>query len=311
MAAVASSRSDSFTRSSFRPRMRVMPSAKAAATARIGYSSIMVGARSAGTSTPLRPPRPDPQVGDVLTALVALLQHLDRGAHLAQRREQPRAQRIGHHAIEDDFGARHDQRGHQRERGRRRIGRHHHRRSLKLRLAVQRDAPAMARRPTRPSGSAPKCFSIFSVWSRVASCSIRPWCPGAARPASSTADLSCAEGTGASYSIGIGSLAPRSVIGSRPPSADIGGARAHLLQRIEDAAHRARAQAGVAVKHGLDRAAGDRPHDQAAAGPGIAEIERRGRLARSRRRRRPATRQAPALRSAPPSRPVPAWPCRC
>ncbi len=33
--------------------MRVVPSAQDAATARMGYSSIMVGARSAGTSTPL------------------------------------------------------------------------------------------------------------------------------------------------------------------------------------------------------------------------------------------------------------------
>ena len=51
--ATAASRSDSLTRSSFNPRIRVVPSANAAATARIGYSSIIDGARSAGTSTPL------------------------------------------------------------------------------------------------------------------------------------------------------------------------------------------------------------------------------------------------------------------
>ena len=65
---------------------------------------------------------------------------------------------------------------------------------------------------------APKCLSIFSVWSRVASFSITVVAPGAASPASSTADLSCADGTGASYSIGIGSRAPCSKTGSRPPS---------------------------------------------------------------------------------------------
>ncbi len=43
--------------------------------------------------------------------------------------------------------------------------------------------------------------------------------PGALRPASSTADLICAEGTGVRYRIGSGSAAPRSVIGQRPPSA--------------------------------------------------------------------------------------------
>ena len=51
-AATAASRSDSLTLSSCRPRMRVVPSAKAAATARTGYSSIIDGARCAGTSTP-------------------------------------------------------------------------------------------------------------------------------------------------------------------------------------------------------------------------------------------------------------------
>ena len=51
-AAVAATRSLSFTRSSFSPRMRVVPTAWAAMTASTGYSSIMIGARSHGTSTP-------------------------------------------------------------------------------------------------------------------------------------------------------------------------------------------------------------------------------------------------------------------
>ena len=55
-------------------------------------------------------------------------------------------------------------------------------------------------RPWAPSRhdtmSAPKCFSISSVWSRLASLSITVVMPGAARPASSTADLICAEATG-------------------------------------------------------------------------------------------------------------------
>ena len=44
--------------------------------------------------------------------------------------------------------------------------------------------------------SAPKCFSISSVWSRLASCSMTVVTPGAASPASSTADLIWAEATG-------------------------------------------------------------------------------------------------------------------
>ena len=78
------------------------------------------------------------------------------------------------------------------------------------------------RRPCAPSAvvtmSAPKCFSMSSVWSRLASCSITVVRPGAARPASSTADLIWAEATGVRYSIGKGSRAPCRVSGSRPPS---------------------------------------------------------------------------------------------
>src|SRR5688572_16794391 len=52
-ASTAASRSLSFTLSSSSPSMRVTPSAKAAATASTGYSSIIDGARSRGTFTPL------------------------------------------------------------------------------------------------------------------------------------------------------------------------------------------------------------------------------------------------------------------
>ena len=65
---------------------------------------------------------------------------------------------------------------------------------------------------------APKCLSISSVWSRLASVSITVVMPGAASPASSTADLIWAEATGVRYRIGSGSRAPCSVSGSRPPS---------------------------------------------------------------------------------------------
>ena len=93
---------------------------------------------------------PHAQIGDVLAAFAARVDRFDRRAHLAQRREQAGAQRVGHHAFEDDLGARHDQRRDQRKRGRGRIGRHHDRRRLELRLALQRDAAAMLADAARP-----------------------------------------------------------------------------------------------------------------------------------------------------------------
>src|SRR3954454_21631518 len=104
-AATAAKRSDSLTRSSCSPRMRVVPSAKAAATARIGYSSIMAGARSGRAAAHLRglalgrqdhaleTARPHPQIGDRLAALLAIGQALDPGAHLKKRADETRAER--------------------------------------------------------------------------------------------------------------------------------------------------------------------------------------------------------------------------
>ena len=54
----------------------------------------------------------------------------------------------------------------------------------------------------------------------------------------------------------------------------LAGLGAHQFQGIEDPPHRPAAQRGVAVEYRRDRAAGDRPHHQPAAGAGIAEIER-------------------------------------
>jgi hypothetical protein len=119
---------------------------------------------------------------------------------------------------------------------------------------------------------APKCASIFSVWSRVASASMTTVSPGAESPASSVADFNCADGTGGSNTIGIGSRAPASVSGRRPSSRQ--RARADALQRIEHAPHRPAAQRGVAVERRRDRAAGDRAEHEPAAGSRIAEIER-------------------------------------
>ena len=86
-----------------------------------------------------------------------------------------------------------------------------------FRAADERDPPSVAL--GRDSDLGAEMASIFSVWSREASSSITVVTPGALRPASSTADLICAEATGVRYSIGAGSRAPLSTIGQRPPSA--------------------------------------------------------------------------------------------
>ena len=131
--ATAASRSDSFTRSSLSPRMTVVPSAKLAATASTGYSSIIEGARAAGTSTP--------RSADARTRKSAISSPTSLrassvsivGAHLAQGGDQPGAQRIGHDVGQDHLRARHQQGRHHREGGRRRIGRHHDRRRRRAR----------------------------------------------------------------------------------------------------------------------------------------------------------------------------------
>ena len=99
--------------------------------------------------------------------------------------------------------------------------------------------------------------------------------PGAARPASSTADFSCADATGGSEHDGdrfacAGERQRQTAItrGQR--------ARADPFQRLEHAPHRPLAQRSVAVEGGGDRTAGDSAEHQPATGAGIAEIKGAG-----------------------------------
>ena len=144
IAAVASSRSDSLTRNSCRPRMMVVPSAKRAATASTRYSSIIEGARSGGTSTPrsFEARTRNCAIGSPAsprTWLSSIEAPISR-----KRREQPGAQRIGHDVRQHDIGAFDDQRRHDRERRRGRIGRHHDLGAVQFGLAGERDLAAMA-----------------------------------------------------------------------------------------------------------------------------------------------------------------------
>ena len=296
------------TRSSCSPRIRVAPEAKAAATARIGYSSIIEGARAAGTSTPRSGRCAHPQVRHVLAALERGSRISICGAHLPQRREEPGAQRVHHHAFDHDVRSRHDQRGDDGESGRRGIGRNDDGRRTQFRPADERDPPPLALGLDRDLGA--EMASIFSVWSREASASITVVTPGALRPASSTADLICAEATGVRYSIGAGSRAPLSTIGQRPPSASDRTCAPISRERIEDAAHRPLAQRGVAVEGRGDAMAADDAHHQPRAGAGVAEIER---LARGAGRRRGPARGCASARRRAARRPrrAPGRPCRC
>ena len=116
---MAASRSLSFTRSSFSPRMRVVPDAVAAITARIGYSSIMLGACSHGTSTPRSAPYVDDQVADRLAALHPAVLGDDVGAHLGEHGEQAAAQLVQPDALDGQPRAGDQQRrGGQEGRGR-------------------------------------------------------------------------------------------------------------------------------------------------------------------------------------------------
>ena len=117
--------------------MRVVPSALAATTARTGYSSIMLGARSQGTSTPRSVPWRTTRSPTGSPPSHAAVLHGDIGAHLAQRGQQPGAQRIQPNPsiVSREPGT--SSRGHQRKRGRGRIARHQHIGGAQFRLAVQ------------------------------------------------------------------------------------------------------------------------------------------------------------------------------
>ena len=132
----------------------------------------------------------------------------------------------------------------------------------------------MARRPSCSAAatSAPKWRSMRSVWSRVGCASITVVAPAACSPASSTADLIWAEGTGVAYS--IGSRSARAAQGQRQPVlAFFLHLQPHLHQRLQHPAHRPARQRGVAHQPHPHVVAGDQAHHQSNAGAGVAEID--------------------------------------
>ena len=145
---------------------------------------------------------------------------------------------------------------------------------------------SVMRRPCAPSvstrTSAPKWRSMRSVWSRVASASTTMVSPGAAKPGEQHRGLELRRRR--RRLVDDRDRIARARQGQRQPAAiaDAEHARAHAFQRIEHAPHRPRAQRGIAVEGRRDRAARHRAHHQAAAGAGIAEIERLLRLREAR-----------------------------
>ena len=187
-------RSDSLTRSSWMPRITVRPWANAAATNRIGYSSIIAGASSGGTSIPVSGPA---------TAVMSATGSPPTAPHMTMVRSAPiiasarsRPSRVGLTPTPRTVT----------------------RLPGTISAATSRNAAAEMSPGTvsrcgrssaspvivmaRPAGvsvqrsSAPKPASMRSLWSRVGTASITVVRPGAFNPASSKADFTCAEATG-------------------------------------------------------------------------------------------------------------------
>ena len=175
--------------------MRVSPSAKAASTASTGYSSIMLGARSGGTSTPRSALASHAKVGRPARRLQARRSSSSMSAPISRNVSmKPAARRVHQHAFEHDVGARRRSGGGDGEGGGARIAGNGD--GAPMQLGIAADGDGAACRPPRPSTeiSAPKWLSMRSVWSRVGIGSITVVRPGACRPASSTADFTCADG---------------------------------------------------------------------------------------------------------------------
>ena len=217
------------------------------------------------------------QVGDLLAALGAALQHLDRRAHLGERREQPGTERVHHDAREDHLRARHDQCSDQRKCRGGWIGRHPHRRWRQFRLALERDATAaFAMRLGAHLRAEVNEHALGVVAGRLG------------------LDHHCLAGrieTGEQHRgfdlrrRGLLLINDRDRIagaGKRERQAAavalLQRARPDALQWIEHAAHRAGAERSIPIEGRGDRAAAYSAEHQTAAGARVAEIEGRGRL---------------------------------
>ena len=277
-AAVAARRSDSLTRNSCKPFIRVTPLAKAATTARI---EIFVDhrRRARGGNIDARPVRRDARAGPRPP------RRLPRGGRECRSARPFRASvvrkpvrsGIHHHAFDDDVGAFHQRGRRDEEGGGRGIDRHDDRARRQFRPAFEHDLAAMLAKGLRTQFGAEIGQHLLGMVAARLALDDR----GAAErvePRQQDRRLDLRRGDrGAIFDRG---RFGRSLEQDRaaPALGLFEHLRAHQDERIENAAHRALAQRGVAVEARGDAVAADHAHHQARAGAGIAEIQRAGRL---------------------------------
>jgi hypothetical protein len=198
---------------------------------------------------------------------------LDGSTHFAQCREQPGTQRIGHDVGQHDIGALDDKGRDDRKRRGRRVGWHHDGGAVKFRLPGERDLAAVAAFLLRTDLGAKMLQHQLGMVAAGLLLNDRGHTRrGEPRQQHRGFDLGRGDWRAVEDRHGIARPRKR----QRQPAAGFARADdlgAHQFQGIEHPPHRPAAQRGVAVEHGRDRTAGDRPHHQPASGAGIAEIE--------------------------------------
>ena len=260
--------------------MRVSPCAKAETAASIGYSSIIDGARSAGTRTPFKAGGADANIGDRLAALLTLVQKRDVAAHLLKCRVEPGARRIDQYAFDRDVGARNDERRGCEERRRGRVARN------------QDIAPGEFASPLTVMWVAPSLLFGSDSSAEVAQHALgmiarrlaldhrrfaRRMQPGDQHRAF---DLRRRHRQSVDDRHEIAGAAQRQ---RQRLLAGLKDLQPHLHQWRQHAPHRPPRQRRIARHLNRDRMAGDDAHHQPRAGAGIAEIERALRLAKTAR----------------------------
>jgi hypothetical protein len=236
--------------------------AKAAATARIGYSSIIEGARSGG------------DVGDGLAALVAQIGHREVRTHLAQGVQEADAQGVQQHALDRHLRAWGDQRGHQRKGRRGGIARHADPRRRQLLAAGQHDAPPCALLAHLDLGAEGAEHPLGVVAGRLGLEHLRA--AGGVQAGQQHRRLHLRRGF--RQAVGDAPQVPAPQRQRQSPAVAADPARAHFAQRLQHPVHRASAQGIVAGEGGRDGESGGCAHDQPHARAGIAAIHHIGRL---------------------------------
>jgi hypothetical protein len=256
-------RSLSFTRSSAAPVTVKRPSAKAAAAASAGTSSIREGTRAGSTVVP-RSLEDDARIEPTGSGSVDSSRASTRPP--ISRSTSRKAVRVGRAARRR--GAPRSRAG----RARPRRGRRRSRRLPAPDLRAPRGLAGPVTEAESPSRSTrtPKDGSIRSVWSRLWAGSRTVVRPTACRPASSTAVLICALATSRSQ---CDSRESPSLDRERRLAPCREHARPHRAKRGGHALDRPAAQRSVAGQHRAERPAGERAGEHPERGPRVPAVE--------------------------------------